>query len=477
VTRAADPTTLALLAGVTLVVLAPLVTRLARRRFDPFEPIVLFAAAYGAMFVLRPIAMLVNDDFEYVRPTATLPVLDAFPTLLAAAFLGAAAFVVAYSLPLGRRIAGRMAAPPTRFDAGLLIGLACTAGVVGVASFLAFLVFATRVAGISGLALFFSGRSAALVEALRSAPGYLNHAPMLLIPASLALLAVGHARRDRRVLVLGAAMGALLVVRAAPGGDRIMLLPFVGGAVVYWYVTRQRRPGFLLLALAATAALAGSAVLLGIRDASTREQRGLAPVVMDVLTDPAKIVAPLTTGGDNEMAPALAAVMGAMPERIPHTWGMATLGDLVIRPIPRALWPGKPLAPREQVIATLWPAEYSTKGMKLANPEFSILLYFDLDFGFPGIVLGMALFGLGARVAYEYFLRFGATSTLVRLLFALLVPFMVIALRDSPVDTADKAAFIVLPLWLTFRLAALSPRHRRAPVPARPFAPRMPQWS
>jgi hypothetical protein len=65
----------------------------------------------------------------------------------------------------------------------------------------------------------------------------------------------------------------------------------------------------------------------------------------------------------------------------------------------------------------------------------------------------------------------------VRLLFALLVPFMVIALRDSPVDTADKAAFIVLPLWLTFRLAALSPRHRRAPVPARPFAPRMPQWS
>jgi hypothetical protein len=476
VTSATSAGVLLLLGGLGLVLLAPLAWRVLGGRFDPFEPIVVFAVAYGVMFLVRPLAMIVDDDFDYVRPTATIPVADAFPTLLAAALIGAAAFVGGYSVSLGRRIARRMAPPPARFDTGRIVAIACAAALIGVASFLAFLVFATRTVGVSGLALFFAGRSPALVEALRSAPGYLNHAPMLLIPASLVLLAVGHARRDRRLLLLGAAAGLLLVLRAAPGGNRIMLLPFAGGALVYWYATRQRRPGPVLLLFAMATALTGSAVLLAIRDAATRQETGVRGAVAAVLSDPAKILAPLTRGGDTEMAPALAAVMSAIPTEIPRTWGMAVFGDLVIRPIPRALWHDKPLAPREQVIATLWPAEYSTEGMKLANPEFSILLYFYLDFGLPGIAGGMALFGLGARVAYEYFRRFGATSTPVRLLFSLFVPFLVIALRDSPVDTIDKAAFIVLPLWLTFHAAAIAPRRRRTATVARRLA-RIPQWS
>lgn len=476
-TNATAPGVLLLLGGLSLVLLAPLAWRVLGRRLDPFEPIVVFAVAYGVMFLVRPLAMIVDGDFDYVRPTATIPVADAFPTLLAAALIGAAAFVGGYSASLGRRVARRMAPPPSRFDTSSIVAIACGVALIGVASFLAFLVFATRRVGVSGLALFFAGRSPALTDALRSAPGYLNHGPMLLIPASLVLLAVGQARRDRRISVLGAAAGLLLVLRATPGGNRIMLLPFAGGVLVYWYVTHRRRPGPVLLVLAMSAALTGSAVLLAIRDAATRQETGVRGAVEAVLSDPAKIVAPLTRGGDTEMAPALAAVMSAIPTPIPHTWGMAVFGDLLIRPIPRALWHGKPLAPREQVIATLWPAEYSVAGMKLANPEFSILLYFYLDFGLPGIAVGMALFGLGARVAYEYFRRFGATSTLVRLLFSLFVPFMVIALRDSPVDTIDKAAFIVLPLWLTFHVAAIAPRGRRAPAAARRLPPRIPQWA
>ena len=101
-----------LITGVGLVVLLPLVWRLRRRRFDPFEPVVIFALAWGVMFVVRPAAILIqhNTDFYGV---------DIAPKLALAIFLGllgAAAFLVGYELPLGRRFAAWLPAPPDRFS-------------------------------------------------------------------------------------------------------------------------------------------------------------------------------------------------------------------------------------------------------------------------------------------------------------------------------------------------------------------------
>ena len=48
--------------GVAIAVVLPIAWRVRQRRFDPFEPIVVFALAWGVMFVVRPIAIVVRDD-------------------------------------------------------------------------------------------------------------------------------------------------------------------------------------------------------------------------------------------------------------------------------------------------------------------------------------------------------------------------------------------------------------------------------
>ena len=50
---------------VAIAVVLPIAWRVRQRRFDPFEPIVVFALAWGVMFVVRPIAIVVRDDTNF----------------------------------------------------------------------------------------------------------------------------------------------------------------------------------------------------------------------------------------------------------------------------------------------------------------------------------------------------------------------------------------------------------------------------
>src|SRR5206468_3305411 len=124
-------------------------------------------------------------------------------------------------------------------------------------------------------------------------------------------------------------------------------------------------------------------------------------------------------------------------------------GDLFTRPIPRSLWGGKPLTPRDQVIEKLWPYLYSVHA---ANPEFTVLLSFYMDWGPLGALFGMAVIGVLARFLYSYFWA-NRRSVSVQVIFACALPFMVSAVRDMPVDTITRLSFVVLPAWLVFYVA------------------------
>jgi hypothetical protein len=432
-----------LLAVIGGVLAAPLAARALQRRFDPFEPIVLFALAYGVMFVVRPAAMLVDHHLAYDGPLVRTDVSGTFSKMLVLALVGAVAFVAAYETPAGRRLAsgwrglGELATPR-------VIAVALVTGGVGVASFVAFLVSSH---GMSGLSLIFRGRSRELSKDVTGTTFYLWYSFFLLVPATLVLVAVGLERRRKALLLAGLAFGALFLLRTVPLGARIAILPLLGGAFVFYYLRRSRRPSVVVLVVLALVALLGSAFLSDLRGRSSRGESVAETIVR--ATRPHRIVAPLVSGPDTEMAPVLAAALSQIPKKLHYTYGRTVFGDLVSRPIPRALWSDKPEPPRDKLIRSLWPVERKKGGI---NPEFSVLLYFFWDFGIPGVAVGMLLFGVGARALFEYF-RACRHSTAVQLLYSLALWFVVIGLRNSPVDTFVQLVFVVFPAWLAVRLS------------------------
>lgn len=434
-----------LIGALLFTLLLPIAGRIATRCFDPFEPIVLFVVAYGAMFVVRPGAMLLREDFLYTRPTRTIDISDTFTETQVLALAGAIAFVLAYRLPLARRLVRRLPKPPAalstrRAAAG---ALALAAAAVGL-----FLVFVATQGGLHTIELMFEGRSLELTRKIRSSSAYLWQAPYLLIPASLALFAIGKAKRNVPLLLLGLVCSGLLLARSIPLGSRIILFLFAAAVLVFFYVSRGRRPGVVALVVGIGLAVAFSSYLLSVRNAEARRSGEVGKSV-NVFTSPSRALAPITEGPDASMAPAFAAALGIVPEERPFMYGRAVVGDLAVRPIPRELWRGKPLPPREEIIAALWPIEYERE---TANPEFSVLLYFYLDFGIAAVFVGMAVLGILARLLYEYF-RLHERNVVAQVLFAASLPFVVLGMRDSPVDTAFHAVLVLVPLSAIFLLA------------------------
>jgi hypothetical protein len=425
------------------ILAAPIAARLLQRRFDPFEPIVLFALAYGVMFVVRPAAMIATQHLVYEGPRTSTDVSGTFSKMLVLALVGAVAFVAAYETPMGRHLAsgwrglGELATPR-------VVAVALLTGAVGVASFVAFLASSS---GFSSLSLIFRGRTAELSRDVAGTTFYLWYSFFLLVPATLVLVAVGLERRRKVLLLAGLAFGALFLLRTVPLGARIAILPLLGGAFVFYYIRRSRRPSLVVLAALALVALVGSAFLSDLRGRGTRGESVAQTIVR--ATRPHRIVAPLVSGPDTEMAPVLAAALSQIPQKLHYRYGRTILGDLVSRPIPRALWSDKPEPPRDKLISSLWPVERKEGGI---NPEFSVLLYFFWDFGIPGVVVGMLLFGVGARTLFEYFQNY-RHSTAAQLLYSIALWFVVIGLRNGPVDTFVQLVFVVFPAWLAVRLS------------------------
>lgn len=441
----AEPTPLAIVLMAIMGVLAvPIAWRVTTRRFDVFEPVLLFVLAWGVMFVVRPWADLTTNHAELTISGRTIDSRDTYLEMLLLGLLGAAGFVWAYMSGAGGRLADRLPSPPWRFDPSIAARNAMVVGLVGLGLFSLYLVSA---GGISALLLSFSGRSETLFSSFGESNKYYLFGVYMLVPATLTLLALGAGAGRSRYTLLGVAAGTVLVVTQAPIGSRGLLFPLIASGGIYYYLTKKTRPSAVAVISALLLALTVSAFLGSYRDKETRENvGGAAGTVSTLLSNPSGIIDPILFSQDTAEAPALAAALALVPEEIGHTYGGTIVGDLLFRPIPRALWPRKPVAPREQVVERLFGRLYYARA---ANPEFSVLLYPYLDFGWPGVAGFLALFGVVARALYEYTRRY-VDSVAVRLLFALALPMLALGVRDSPVDNFARLAFLVAPVWFIF---------------------------
>src|SRR5947207_8655729 len=205
---------IALISAVAVTLAVPIVARLLRGRFDPFEPIVLFVLAYGVMFVARPAAMLADHHLAYDGPRTSTDVSATFTKMLVLALLGAVAFVAAYETSLGRRLAGRWG------DVGGLtarrgVVAALVIGAVGVAAVAG---FTATSSGFATISLIFRGRTSALSHDVQATSFYVWNSFFLLVPAALLLFAIGLEQRRKRLVFLALAFGGLYLLMSAPLG-------------------------------------------------------------------------------------------------------------------------------------------------------------------------------------------------------------------------------------------------------------------
>jgi hypothetical protein len=436
---------LTLVALIAVTLLVPVLGTVLRGTFDPFEPIVIFAVAYGVMFVARPLAMIIRGDFSYNAPLSVINVEPQFTKMLILALIGAASFVVGYSISIRKRLAERSPPDCRSFDPKIA---SVTAGIVAGVAVLAFFIFVLHSGSTQTLHLLLRGRTPEFTQAINSLSLYPWTATLMLIPAALVFLALAWQRRSSLFLIVFFLLTGLIALRSVPTGDRLVLLAFLGGIFVLSYLRRSTRPGVLALLGLACTALVLSAFLSDLRGRSTRNET-VAETFTGMASNPSRIVHPLFSGPDSEMAPVLAAALRVIPSQLPYGYGSIIFGDLVRRPVPRTLWPDKPQPPRSQLTSTLWPSENARRSIA---PEFSILLYLYWDFGPIGVALGLVVFGLGARFLYDYLLNMQGDLP-AQLLYSLALWFIVIGLRNGPVDTFVAAVALIGPLLVTNYLA------------------------
>ena len=439
--------------GVAIVVVLPIAWRVWQRRFDPFEPIVVFALAWGVMFVVRPIATRCT---RRPRSSTASNIGSTLDEAVLLGLVGGVGFVVGYETSVGRRIAARAATPATavRSDVALVGAL-----VVGAAGLVAFALVLLPGGGLDAVGTFFDGRSSELNKIIEGSSSYLWYGSLVVVPA--ALIAVAVALSDRRAsgVAIAAVLVGLALARTIPTGNRVFLIVLVGGTVVFAYLRLQRRPGVAALLAGLCLALFVSSAALTFRYPDTRDSVG--SVLRSIGSRPSAALEPLYEGPDAEMAPALAGALIVIPERLPHRFGGATIGDLVIRPIPRQLWPEKPVTPGQEVTAEVWPVAVETGNF---DPAFTPMLAFYWDFAVFGVVVGMAAIGALARFLREYLAAheraFGA-----QLLFAAGLWFLVVALRHDTTLVTVWGLILFGPLLVVLRVARVGGEGAAAPTP------------
>ena len=428
-----------LVVGVGVVLTIPIVFRVASGRFDALEPIVVFALAWGVMFVVRPAAIIIRDDTVFFGVDIT-PGLDKAVLL---GLLGAVSFVVGYETSLGGRLARRIAAPPASPDVKTALVAAFVTAAVGLIA-LALVLLPSQ--GLDGVETFLDGRSTDLNELIQRSL-YLWYGSLLVIPAALVGIGLAVTTRRPGVVCAAAMLLGLALLRTVPTGNRIFLLVLVGGAVVFAFVRRGRRIGLAGVVVMLAFALVVSYALLTFRYPENRES--FTDALRGIVATPSRVLNPLIRGPDAEMAPALAGALQAIPSELPHRYGRVTLGDLALRPVPRRLWEGKPETPTREITATVWPGAVEEGGF---DPAYTPMLFLYWDFGLPGVFVGMALLGLLARALFAYLGRH-RENLVAQLVFAAGLCFLVVALRHDPVSVIVWWIVIFVPLIGIFWLA------------------------
>jgi oligosaccharide repeat unit polymerase len=432
------------LVGVAMLLsVLPFVRAVAQRRFDPFEPVYLFALSFAVLFALRPIFDL--NQPGGVPSFVGYALQSTYTAAVGVGVAGAIGFYIGYFSRVGNRLGQSIAVPSGQWVGSTLYAFMVLGTVVSLSLFAIFL---ASQGGLSAVAAFLSGRNLVSGAALHTSSGYLYAAPLWLTSFAVLLLA-----RMPRWRSLGGVIAFMLLglsqFTEIALGDRAWTLPALAAVVVTWYLRRGKRPalwtaGFLLVAVF----IVGVTVPRQYRTTVDR-QAGLAQTVLAATLDPGLGVAQFFGGGDTAMVDALAVELQFVPGTIPYQFGRTYLEELT-RPFPRSFWSGKPVAADTQLMSAIWP-DYNR-----AFVGFSFSLFGEpyLNLGFIGVLLFGLVFGALCKALYAWFLRDRLNPAVITI-FALSWPLVFVYARGGIGADYHRQLIYIVPVLLAIVLAGI----------------------
>jgi hypothetical protein len=150
-----------------------------------------------------------------------------------------------------------------------------------------------------------------------------------------------------------------------------------------------------------------------------------------------------------------AAIVSQTPEIVPYLYGR-TYSNLLAGWIPRIVWPGKP----QENFGNEWARWYRLLGQSDFDTSYNLpwLPEFYMNFGVPGVLVGMFMVGLFFRFLSVKFCS--RTDSPVEFLIGLILTFKLFAAESNLSLMMGSLIPIFTALYLTMRLVALFQRKR-----------------
>ncbi|HLU48630.1 MAG TPA: O-antigen polymerase [Planctomycetota bacterium] len=255
--------------------------------------------------------------------------------------------------------------------------------------------------------------------------------------ASLPLILLVVLRGDRRPRWLVPACAALVLALAATGDRSRALVPALI-VIIFWHYSIRRIRPILLMGLAFAIVVLAVAIR-DLRGTSFGGREVDFTVIEESVTAPTLVVERFVLGRGT--VDIIGVLLHLMPERLPFQHGATYIRALVM-PIPRALWPDKPLVDESGLVgrAFFGPDYY---GLPVGTEG---VLY--MNFHLPGVLLGMIFLGALHRRIYES-LRARLHSPAHVILYACALYFLSAFTGIGLFNLAT----IVVPVWLALRFA------------------------
>jgi hypothetical protein len=384
--------------GVLVVGAYPIARRIRERNFDIFEPIFGGALMLAVLFGLRPLATIAAGDFGY-RGLDTSP---EFTFVASLGLIGTVAFVVAYEFVARRQ--NVLTAAPNKGDA-LPMNRTVAYGYAGALATLSLGLFAlhlTRAGSLeAGVRALIGGKSDVLADAYANSSEYLSQSPILAVAAALVVAAATNWRPTKGRILVVAALLAYPVAVYFIGGDRRFMIPSIGVPIIAYALARDVRPRAIHLFAVVPIAFVLLVTIPFVRNAFNREQPGgLIGGFAYAIGRPGETVQRFILGPDTEMFSALTLEVRTLNRPEAFYYGRATIGDVLLAPIPHLLVPDKPQTARNGILVDTF-GEPCSVGEKGLCPDFSAIGTFYQDLWVPGVALGMALLGLSSGVLWR----------------------------------------------------------------------------